>query len=27
MIFCDNVFKYTSNMAKHIPSLAAGTQA
>jgi cysteine synthase len=27
MIFCDNVFKYTSSMAKHIPSLAAGTQA
>ncbi len=27
MIFCDNIFKYTSNMVKHIPSLAAGTQA
>jgi cysteine synthase len=26
MIFCDNIFKYTSNMAKHIPSLAAGTR-
>src|SRR5262249_7416733 len=25
MIFPDNIFKYTSNMAKHIPSLAAGT--
>jgi cysteine synthase len=25
MIFCDNVFKYTSNMVKHIPSLASGT--
>ena len=25
MIFADNVFKYTSNMAKHIPSLARGT--
>jgi hypothetical protein len=27
MIFPDNVFKYTSNMVKHIPALAAGTQA
>ena len=27
MIFPDNVFKYTSNMAKHIPDLLAGTQA
>jgi cysteine synthase B len=26
MIFPDNIFKYTSNMAKHIPGLAAGTQ-
>jgi cysteine synthase B len=26
MIFPDNIFKYTSNMAKHIPSLLAGTQ-
>lgn len=26
MIFPDNVFKYTSNMVKHIPGLAAGTQ-
>jgi cysteine synthase len=26
MIFPDNVFKYTSNMVKHIPSLAEGTQ-
>src|SRR5438093_1457002 len=25
MIFPDNVFKYTSNMVKHIPGLAAGT--
>jgi len=25
MIFPDNVFKYTSNMVKHIPALAAGT--
>jgi cysteine synthase B len=25
MIFPDNIFKYTSNMMKHIPSLAAGT--
>jgi cysteine synthase len=25
MIFPDNVFKYTSNMSKHIPGLAAGT--
>jgi cysteine synthase B len=25
MIFPDNIFKYTSNMAKHIPGLAAGT--
>ena len=27
MIFADNVFKYASLMAKHIPSLAEGTQA
>src|SRR2546422_7831481 len=27
MIFPDNIFKYTSNMVKHIPGLAAGTQA
>lgn len=27
MIFPDNIFKYTSNMAKHIPSLAQGTTA
>jgi cysteine synthase len=27
MIFSDNVFKYTSNMVKHIPSLGAGLQA
>jgi cysteine synthase B len=27
MIFPDNIFKYTSNMMKHIPGLAAGTQA
>ena len=26
MIFPDNVFKYTANMAKHIPSLMDGTQ-
>ena len=26
MIFPDNIFKYTTNMAKHIPGLAAGTQ-
>jgi cysteine synthase len=26
MIFPDNVFKYTSNMVKHIPSLAEGTE-
>jgi cysteine synthase len=26
MIFPDNLFKYTSNMIKHLPSLAAGTQ-
>ncbi len=26
MIFPDNVFKYTSNMVKHIPGLAAGTR-
>jgi len=25
MIFCDNVFKYVSNMIKHIPGLAEGT--
>ncbi len=27
MIFPDGVFKYTSNMAKHIPELAEGTEA
>jgi S-sulfo-L-cysteine synthase (O-acetyl-L-serine-dependent) len=27
MIFPDNIFKYTSNMMKHIPALAAGTSA
>lgn len=27
MIFADNVFKYTSNMMKHIPALAAGNEA
>jgi cysteine synthase len=27
MIFPDNIFKYTSNMVKHIPDLATGTQA
>jgi cysteine synthase len=27
MIFPDNVFKYVSNMVKHIPTLLAGTQA
>lgn len=27
MIFPDNIFKYTSNMIKHIPSLAEGLQA
>lgn len=27
MIFPDNIFKYTSNMVKHIPGLASGTQA
>ncbi len=27
MIFPDNIFKYTSNMAKHIPGLASGTTA
>lgn len=27
MIFPDNIFKYTSNMMKHIPGLATGTQA
>lgn len=27
MIFPDNIFKYTSNMMKHIPGLAAGTSA
>lgn len=26
MIFPDNIFKYTSNMVKHIPGLASGTQ-
>ncbi|HTL56635.1 MAG TPA: cysteine synthase family protein [Candidatus Limnocylindrales bacterium] len=25
MVFPDNIFKYTSNMVKHIPGLAAGT--
>jgi len=25
MIFADDIFKYTSNMARHIPSLAEGT--
>jgi cysteine synthase len=25
MIFCDNVFKYTSNMVKHLPELGEGT--
>ncbi len=27
MIFPDNIFKYTSNMVKHIPALGAGTTA
>ncbi len=27
LIFPDNIFKYTSNMVKHIPELASGTQA
>ena len=27
MIFPDNILKYTSNMIKHLPGLAAGTQA
>jgi cysteine synthase len=27
MIFPDNIFKYTSNMVKHIPELASGTEA
>lgn len=27
MIFPDGIFKYTANMMKHIPGLAAGTQA
>ena len=27
MIFPDNIFKYTSNMMKHVPGLAAGNQA
>jgi hypothetical protein len=22
LIFCDNIFKYTSNMVKHLPELA-----
>jgi S-sulfo-L-cysteine synthase (O-acetyl-L-serine-dependent) len=26
MIFPDNIFKYTSNMTKHIPDLSSGTQ-
>jgi S-sulfo-L-cysteine synthase (O-acetyl-L-serine-dependent) len=26
MIFPDNIFKYTSNMTKHIPGLSSGTQ-
>jgi cysteine synthase len=27
MIFCDNVFKYVSNLVKHVPELAEGTSA
>src|SRR5262249_29202026 len=27
LIFPDDIFKYTSNMVKHIPELASGTQA
>ena len=27
MVFPDDIFKYTSNMIKHLPELAAGTQA
>lgn len=27
MIFCDNIFKYITNMVKHIPELAEGTRA
>ncbi len=27
MIFCDDMFKYASNMARHIPELAEGTEA
>ncbi|TVQ76568.1 MAG: cysteine synthase family protein [Phycisphaeraceae bacterium] len=27
MIFCDNIFKYVSNMIKHMPELAEGTTA
>jgi F0F1-type ATP synthase beta subunit len=27
MIFPDNIFKYTSNMARHIAGLSAGTEA
>jgi len=27
MIFPDNIFKYTSNMMKHIPGLATGNEA
>ena len=27
MMFCDNVFKYVSNMVKHVPELAEGTSA
>jgi len=27
MIFADNIFKYTSNMMKHIPALASGNEA
>jgi hypothetical protein len=26
MIFPDNIFKYTSNMMKHIPGLSSGLQ-
>jgi hypothetical protein len=26
MIFPDNVFKYTSNLVKHIPALAEGVE-
>jgi hypothetical protein len=27
MIFADDLFKYTSNMIRHMPELAEGTQA